>query len=142
MVSNKVLDSCLKLQIIKQYNLAIGDFYFFEDFVLIEYAEDTHVSIPILKTIMRASKKFYSNDRPFGLIVNKIHSFTTVPSDAYKIEKELPNLVATAVVNWNTVVGINFELENHFFKKINRRLFPDIKTAETWIQERVHAAIG
>ena len=108
--------------------------------MLIEYAENAHVSLPVLKTIMRVSKIFFPINKPFGLIINKIHSFSTVPSDAFKLENELPNLVATAVVTWDSALSINFELENHFFKKINRRLFPDIKTAESWIQAEVNAA--
>lgn len=139
-MSCKALNSYLQPQIIKHYNLKIGDFYFFENFVLIEYAENAHISLLVLKTIMRVSKIFFPNSKPFGLIINKIHSFSTVPSDAFKLENELPNLVATAVVTWDSALSINFELENHFFKKINRRLFPDIKTAETWIQAEVNAA--
>lgn len=139
-MSYKALNSYLQPQIIKHYNLKIGDFYFFENFVLIEYAENAHVSLPVLKTIMRVSKIFFPINKPFGLIINKIHSFSTVPSDAFKLENELPNLVATAVVTWDSALSINFELENHFFKKINRRLFPDIKTAESWIQAEVNAA--
>ena len=139
-MSYKALNSYLQPQIIKHYNLKIGDFYFFENFVLIEYAENAHVSLPVLKTIMRVSKIFFPINKPFGLIINKIHSFSTVPSDAFKLENEFPNLVATAVVTWDSALSINFELENHFFKKINRRLFPDIKTAESWIQAEVNAA--
>ncbi|MGY0392592.1 hypothetical protein ACW5R3_08570 [Bizionia sp. KMM 8389] len=124
----------------KYYQLKIGDLYFYDDFALIEYAENTHVSIPVVRTIIRLSQTFYPIHKPFGLIVNKTNHFTTVPSDAFKLENELKNLVATAVVTWDSSLSINFELENYFFKKINRQLFPDLKTAEKWLLLKVEAA--
>ncbi len=133
-------NSHLKPYIKKHVHLKIGNFYFFDDFVGVEYAEDSHVSMEELESLIEINQKFYPEDKPFGLIINKSHRYSTVPSDAKKLEDKLPNLVATAVVVWNTALSVNFELENHFFKKINRQLFPDLKTAETWILQKVEAS--
>ena len=56
-----------------------------------------------------------------------------------QLEKEIPNLVATAVVSEDLTKTINFDLENHFFKQINRRLFSTLEEAEAWINEKVEA---
>ncbi|WP_170234014.1 hypothetical protein [Bizionia myxarmorum] len=52
----------------------------------------------------------------------------------------MPNLIATAVVTRDDALAINFDLENHFFKTMKRRLFPNMKSAEHWIVEKINTA--
>ncbi|MCX7547400.1 hypothetical protein OS188_05465 [Xanthomarina sp. F1114] len=130
-----IRESHLSHRIIKTYELKVGTFYFFEDFIVVEYAKDTLVSFSAIQPIMAKRNKYFPNNRPFGLIVNKINPYNTVPSDAVKLEKEVPNLVATAVVGYNCSQTIHFDLENYFFKKINRKLFNSLEQADTWLSE-------
>lgn len=135
----KVTDSYLKERILEHHRLKVGDFYFFEHFVLVEYAEDALVSIEYLTEIITRAKRFYGEDEKFGLIVNKINNYATVPSDAMKLEKIMGNLIYTAVVNYNLSSSVNFELENYFFKSINRKRFDSLKNAEEWIFKMLEA---
>ncbi|WP_417856695.1 hypothetical protein [Xanthomarina gelatinilytica] len=134
-----VRSSFLSSKIMKHIALKIGDFYFFENFVLVEYAKEAIISMRALHEIKTKGLGQFANNKPFGLIVNKIHPFNTVPTDAMQLEKEIPNLVATAVVSEDLTKSVNFDLENHFLKKINRRLFSSLEEAEAWINEKVEA---
>ena len=136
-MAKPVLESYLSNRIQKIYKLKIGNFYFFENFIVVEYAENIIVSMTVLQTIKKIGLKHFPNNKPFGLIVNKIYPFNTVPTDAMKLEKEVPNLVVTAVVSEDFTQTVNFELENHFFKQINRRLFSTIEEAEKWIDKKI-----
>ncbi|MCX7549808.1 hypothetical protein [Xanthomarina sp. F2636L] len=132
-----IIESYLSRKTNKTYNLKIGNFYFFENFVVVEYAEDSLVSMAALQTIKTIGLQHYGTKSPFGMIVNKIHSYNTVPTDAMKLEKEVPNLIATAIVSKDLTKTINFDLENHFFKHINRRIFSTLEDAEKWIVKKV-----
>ncbi|PWI29691.1 hypothetical protein DI383_10755 [Flavobacteriaceae bacterium LYZ1037] len=141
-MSKPVLESYLSTQILKTYNFKIGDFYFFENFIVVEYAENIVVSMDVLQTIKKIVMQHFPNNKPFGIIVNKIHPFNTVPTDAMKLEKEAPNLVVTAVVSEDFTQTVNFDLENHFFKQINRRLFSNLEEAEKWVNEKIETKKG
>ncbi|MFL0352773.1 hypothetical protein [Xanthomarina sp. GH4-25] len=141
-MSKPVLKSYLSTQILKTYNFKIGDFYFFENFIVVEYAENIVVSMDVLQTIKKIVMQHFPNNKPFGIIVNKIHPFNTVPTDAMKLEKEAPNLVVTAVVSEDFTQTVNFDLENHFFKQINRRLFSNLEEAEKWVNEKIETKKG
>ncbi|MFD2550760.1 hypothetical protein ACFSQP_02920 [Bizionia sediminis] len=90
-----------------------------------------------LQEIIQESKLFYPISKHFGIVINKINSYSSIPIDAKKLEKALPNVVAIAVVTDDLVVSINFDFENYFFEKMKRRLFTTLIPAVTWIQEEV-----
>jgi len=128
-----LLDSPLAKDIQLSYHQKIGDFYFLKHFVVIEYAEGIVVQIKELEDIILKSKEFYPEGKKVGLIVNQINNYSTNPLDAMKLEQELPNLTHTAVVNASSPSAKNFDLENHFFKSIDRCLFVSIEDAQSWI---------
>jgi len=129
----KLLDSGLSNHIEMSYHDKMGEFYFFEYFVVIEYNEGIFVNIKSLEEVINRSKHFYGLDKKFGLIVNKINDYSTNPADAMELERQLPNLTHTALVNKNSPSAKNFDLENHFFKNINRCLFHNLEDAQAWI---------
>lgn len=129
----KISSSKLLNDVQQHFHTKIGDFYFFEKYAVVEYAENVVVSMDVISHMISKSKVFYGTEKQFGLIVNKVNNYSTIPSDAMKLESELKNLVCTAVVNYNLSSVVNFDLENHFFKAINRKLFPSLEEAEKWV---------
>ncbi|WP_417291134.1 hypothetical protein [Corallibacter sp.] len=129
----KISSSKLLNDVQQHFHTKIGDFYFFEKYAVVEYAENVVVSMPTISNMISRSKAFYGTEKQFGLIVNKVNNYSTIPSDAMKLESELKNLVCTAVVSYNLPSVVNFDLENHFFKAINRKLFSSIEEAEKWV---------
>lgn len=129
-------DSSLANDIITSYSFAIGDFYYFKNFVVVEYAEGTTVSFESLGEVMTTKSSHFGNTTPFGLIVNKVNTYAVIPTDANLIEGQLTNLIATAVVTYNETAKLNFELENYFFS-ITRKHFNTLDKAEIWIKEHL-----
>lgn len=128
--------SPLSKNITTSYSFSIGDFYYFDNFVVVEYAEGVTVSFESLKEAMTTKHTHYGNTTPFGLIVNKVNNYAVIPTDANLIEGRLTNLIATAVVTYNETAKRNFDLENYFFS-INRKHFNSLIKAELWIKEHL-----
>jgi hypothetical protein len=129
-------DSIFAKHVVTSYSFAVGNFYYFNNFIVVEYAEGATVSFESLKEIITTKESHFGNTTPFGLIVNKVNTYAIIPTDANLIESQLTNLIATAVVTYNDTAKLNFELENYFFS-INRKHFNTLNKAQIWIKEQL-----
>jgi len=117
----------------------IGKLYFFEHFVITEFNEGVHINFDSFKETKEAIIKFFGN-KEFGVITNRINTYSLDLNDANRFNESFPNLKAYAVV-CNTLFGKGiFEVENQFFT-YNRKIFKILEDAISWVEETLETVI-
>ena len=130
----KVDESTLFKQVQYSYNLVNGKVYFFENFFIMEINEGANVTYDNSKDLLELVDKHYGKDQRFGIISNRIHSYSSNLLDSDKFISHHKNAVGKAVVTYSANSSINFELEGHFCK-LKRKEFKNLYEATIWIEE-------
>ncbi|MBP0902200.1 hypothetical protein ACFSKN_04835 [Mariniflexile gromovii] len=97
--------------------MKLGDIYFFHNFAVIEFNEGVHIDIYNSDQIFEELDYYYGNSKPFGVIANRVNSYSVNLMDLDLFRKKLKNLCAYAVVGHNLASKMNAEIENTFYKK-------------------------
>lgn len=113
-------------------SIAIGELYFFENFVVAEFNEGVNISFDAFKEAKIAIKEqFGSND--FGFIGNRINSYSILVTDGPSFNEAFKNLKAYALVSHSFITEKIFEIENLFFN-FNRKRFTLLEDAIVWVE--------
>lgn len=110
----EVLKTVYSNYIQKTTNLESGILYFFEDLAIIEFAEGAHIDKEFASEIFDALTIYYGGGKPFGLISNRVNSYSIKLLDFASIKQNISNLLAYGVVGYNAASKMNAELENSF----------------------------
>lgn len=129
----KVDESTFFKQVLSSYNIANGHVYFFENFYVLEINEGANVTYDNSRDLIKLVDQHY-NDQKFGIISNRIHSFSSNLLDSDKFISHHKNAVGKAVVTYSASSSINFELESHFCR-LKRQKFNNLYDAVDWIEE-------
>ena len=82
----------LKETLIKKYDLDIGSFYFYRNFVIGEIKEGIITTHENSKELFKLGKEYYGLTTPFVYISNRVNSYSFDPTGHYKSMKIFPNL--------------------------------------------------
>lgn len=132
----KVLETAYSKSILKTSNLNSGCISFFNDFAIIEFAEGSHIDKEYASEIFNELTTFYGKSKPFGLISNRVNSYSIKLLDFAKIKQKIGNLHAYGVVGYNAASKMNAELENSFCVTNNIH-YKNLDEAITTIQLRL-----
>ncbi len=110
----KIIESDFSNQIIKSVHKDIGNIFFFNDIVIIEFNEGVHVDINNSVEVFNEIKSYFGAARPFGVIANRINSYSVKLLDANLFREKVKNLSAYGVVGYNLAGKMNAEIENNF----------------------------
>jgi len=127
-----VVNSPLCKNLIEHHTIGIGEAYFFKSYIVLEFDEGVYVNFEDMDKLFKLIKGYYKSNRTYGIIANRLNSYSLAVLDIEKVEKELKNLSAYAVITYSSSAKKNFEYESHFFKT-NRKHFDNILEAEKWI---------
>ncbi|MDO5970983.1 hypothetical protein Q4Q35_14340 [Flavivirga aquimarina] len=117
----KIAESDFSNHIVKSTQKELGNIFFFNHIAVIEFNEGVHIDINNSNEIFEELINFFGNSRPFGIVANRINSYSINLLDADLFKKKISNLCHYAVVGHNRASKMNAEIENSFcnFNKIN-----------------------
>lgn len=133
-----VKNSALKSDIQNSFKLSIGTVYFFENYLLTEMDEGANVDLINGQELIYAIREHFSDGRPYGMICNRINSFSINLLDLEKLHNAANGLVARAIVTYSNQSEKAIELENHFCSFPNKKQFKSLLSAEKWVQEQLN----
>lgn len=131
----KVLDSAFKERVIKSEQCEIGTFHFSDNILIIEFSEGINVNFKASKEFFPLIISFYKN-KPFGIISNRVNSYSLVPMDSIKFKDVFTSLTGYAVVSYDKAGLMNAQIENSFCAD-NNIIFEDLMSAIKWIDHRI-----
>ena len=110
----KIIESDLSNHIIKTAEKELGNLYFFNHVAVIEFNEGTHVDINNSSEIFEELKSYFGVSRHFGVVANRINSYSVNLLDTPLFREQAKNLCAYAVVGHNAASKMNAQIENGF----------------------------
>lgn len=134
-----VLDSPLSENVQATYCLDIGDFHFFNNFIIAEYKQGAYVSFEDFSEIYDLCEEFYDS-KPYGFISNRVNSFSVNLLDIIKHREKAKNLNAYAIVTYKQNAKRMLAMEDHYFN-YKRMRFNSLMEATNWIREKKLNAI-
>lgn len=110
----KIIESNVSNQIIKSVQKKIGSIFFFNDIAVVEFNEGVHIDINNSGEIFNEINSYFGPDRHFGVIANRINSYSVNLLDAELFRAKVKNLSAYAIVSYNSAGQMNAEIESRF----------------------------
>lgn len=104
----------LASKIIDQTSTEFGITHFFKDIAVIEFNEGTHIDLKAVNPTLKSIKKYYGSSKPFGIIANRVNSYSISILDLKKARQKLPNLAAYGIVSYNDATRMNARIESSF----------------------------
>ncbi|MDN3666905.1 hypothetical protein ACFFU1_08305 [Algibacter miyuki] len=136
----KIIDSEFSHHIVKSVHEKLGDIYFFNHIAVIEFNEGVHVDVSNTTDIIEKLTLFFGMSRPFGVIANRINSYSINLLDIIKIQDKVKNLSAYSVVSHNAAGYMNAEIESNFCSRDNIH-FDNINEAINFVYSKVKSKI-
>lgn len=134
----KVEASPLSGKILKKDKTKLGELYFFENFVVSEIYEGSHVDIKSAQEVFKIIDSVYGENTPFGYISNRVNKFSISLLDSKKINSEMSsNLSYYCSVTYNHIDKMNADLEKKFCPRPFMN-FSDLQSCVNWIEEALN----
>ncbi len=130
-----ILDSPLSKNVQATYCLDIGDFHFFNDFIVAEFRQGTYVSFSDFEEIFDLSLEFFGS-KSYGFISNRVNSFSVNLLDIIKHREKIEHLSAYAIVTYNHNSKRILAIEDYYFK-FERKRFNSLIDAAKWVVSEV-----
>lgn len=131
----KVLDSPLSDFVQATYCLEVGNFHYFNDFLIAEINAGVMVTFEDVKDIFDLNLEFFG-ERPFGFISNRINSYSIDLVDLAKNSEQYLRSCAYAIVTYSDNSRRVLNIEDHYIN-FNRKRFNDLQTAIKWVMQKV-----
>ncbi|MGB5418850.1 hypothetical protein [Algibacter sp.] len=110
----KIIESYLSNQIIKSVENHIGSIFFFNHIAVVELNEGIHFDLSNASLIIDELNSYFGNSQPYGVITNRINSYSVNLIDTPLYKKLAKNLYAYGVVGHDLAGKMNAEMENDF----------------------------
>ncbi|CAH8283126.1 hypothetical protein EV196_102100 [Mariniflexile fucanivorans] len=110
----KISASVFSNHILNSKKLNLGDIYFFHNFAVVEFNEGVHIDIYNSDQIFDELNNYYGYSKPFGVIANRVNSYSVNLLDIDLFREKSKNLCAYAVVGHNFASKMNAVIENSF----------------------------
>ena len=114
-----ILDSNVASQIVKQEQSDAGMLHFFNHIAVVEFNEGLHVDLSSARQTIHDLMSYFGNSKPFGLIANRVNSYSISMLETPEVKSIFPNLVAYGVVSHNEAGRMNALVESSFCENKN-----------------------
>lgn len=115
----KIINSDVASHIIKQTKSEIGSTHFFNHIAVMEFNEGVHIDLISFGKTMKEIITYFGPTKPFGLVTNRVNSYSLDILDIDKVPPLLPNMVAYGIVSYNEAGRMNAVIESNFCKSNN-----------------------
>lgn len=110
----KIIESDFSSQIIAFVQNKLGNIFFFNHIAVVELNEGVHFNLSNASLIVDELKSYFGETRPFGVIANRVNSYSVDLLDTPKYKEQVKNLQAYGVVGHNAASKMNATMENDF----------------------------
>lgn len=122
--------------LVKKYNLEIGVFYFYENFLVSEVKEGIALTFENSKEMLGLANTHYGKKIPFAYIANRINSYSFNPTAHFKTTAMFPNLKGFGVVIYDNMNKEIAQMEQSFLNKpVN--IFKSLEEAINWVDQLI-----
>lgn len=104
-------------QIIEQFSSDIGMVHFFNHIAVVEFNEGVHVEYNNVEDTINAINNYFGATRPFGIVANKINSYSVSTLDIKDAREAVPNLKAYGIVSYNEAGRMSAQIESTFCER-------------------------
>ena len=130
-------NSAVQNRIVKHHSFDIGDVYLFDKFIITEFKYGAEINFETFYEVSLIIQDNFDTS-PFGIIANRINSYSVNLNDAPLFNEAFPNCKAFAIVHYNSLTEKVIEVENQFFT-FNREAFGDLMEAVNWVDQNLIA---
>lgn len=109
-----IVESNVASEIVKKETSEAGTLHFFNHIAVVEFNEGMHIDLNTARKTIHDLIRYFGDSRPFGLIANRINSYSISLLETVEIKSIFPNLVAYGVVSHNDAGRMNAEIESNF----------------------------
>lgn len=109
-----ISESNLASLIVKQSKSNVGIVHFFNQIAVIEFNEGTHIDLVSVNDTLKDILSYFGRSKPFGIVANRVNSYSISLLDIKDARQKLPNLTAYGIVSYNNATRMNAEIESSF----------------------------
>jgi hypothetical protein len=110
----RIANTNLAPQIIKQTESEVGMVHFFNHLAVVEFNEGAHIDLSTVKKTLKDIIDYFGQSKPFGIITNKVNSYSISLLDTKYARQALPNLTAYGIVSYNSASRMSAGIESSF----------------------------
>ncbi|MFV9550844.1 hypothetical protein [Algibacter sp. PT7-4] len=110
----KIIESDFSNQIIKSVESRLGNIFFFKHLAVVELNEGVHFDMSNASLIINELNSYFGNSTPYGVVANRINSYSVNLIETPLFRKKAKNLYAYGVVGHDLGSKMNAEMENDF----------------------------
>ncbi len=109
-----ILETNIASQIVKQETSEAGTLHFFNHIAVVEFNEGMHIDLNSARKTIHDLIAYFGNSKPFGLISNRVNSYSIALLETSEVKSIFPNLVAYGIVSHNEAGRMNAEIESNY----------------------------
>ena len=110
----QITESDYSNQILKLVKNNIGNIFFFNHVAVVELNEGVHFDMNNSYSIIDEIVSYFGDKQPYGVIANRINSYSVNLMDAPFFRAQAKNICAYAVVGHDLASKMNAEMESDF----------------------------
>ncbi|WP_456441604.1 hypothetical protein [Psychroserpens sp.] len=140
-----IVDSNVASQILKQEQSDAGMLHFFNHIAVVEFNEGLHIDLNSGKKTIHDLMKYFGTTKPFGLIANRVNSYSISLLETIEVKSIFPNMVAYGVVSHNEAGRMNAVIESGFCSSNNisyDNIYEAIDTVYKNVKEKIMVSLN
>lgn len=140
-----IVDSNVASQIIKQEQSDAGMLHFFNHIAVVEFNEGLHLDLNSGRKTINDLMNFFGNTKPFGLIANRVNSYSISLLETPEVKSIFPNMVAYGIVSHNEAGRMNAIIESSFCSSDNisyDNLYEALDTVNKRVQDKIMMSLN
>lgn len=107
-----ITDSNVASKVIKQTKSEFGTLHLFNDIAVVEFNEGTHIDLSAFRKMLNDIVDYFGTTKPFGIVANRVNSYSVSLMDIKDARQALPNLKAYGIVSYNKATEMNAKIES------------------------------
>lgn len=136
-----ITQSNVAQHIIKLAQSEVGSLHFFNHIAVVEFNEGVHMDLISFGKTMNDIVSYFGTSKPFGLLCNRVNSYSVDILDIDKVPQLLPNMAAYGIVTHNEAGRMNAVIESNFCK-FNNICFDNLYEGLDTVYHRVKQKIN
>ncbi len=110
----KIIESDFQNQILAFVQNKLANIFFFNHIAVVEMNEGVHFSSSNADIITDELNSYFGTSKPFGVVANRINSYSVDLLDTPVYREKIKNLKAYGVVGHDKAGKMNAKMENNF----------------------------
>lgn len=111
-----ITQSNVATHIVKHTQSKVGSIHFFNHIAVMEFYEGVHLDLISFVDTKNEIIDYFGTTKPFGLVCNRVNSYSIDLLDIEKVPPLMPNMVAYGIVTHNEAGRMNAVIESNFCK--------------------------